>query len=119
MVNKFTKGIKAKPITKASQGTAIEFIKEIMHRYSVMNTIITDNRIQFTGSDFIDFYNEYLINVRWASVAHLRTNGQIERANGSILRGLKPRMFRKLNRFGTRWIEELQPILWGLRTTPT
>ena len=36
-----------------------------------------------------------------------------------ILQGLKPRIFNRLNKFGTRWIAELPSVLWSLRTTPS
>ena len=51
-------------------------------------------------------------------MAHPQTNGQVERANGMILQGLKPRIFNKLNKFGRRWLTELSSVIWSLRTTP-
>jgi hypothetical protein len=47
------------------------------------------------------------------------TNGQVERANGMILQGLKPRIYNDLNRFGKRWMKELPSVVWSLRTTPS
>ena len=52
-------------------------------------------------------------------MAHPQTNGHVERANGMILQGLKPRIFNKLNKFGRRWLTELPSIIWSLRTTPS
>ena len=52
-------------------------------------------------------------------MAHQQTNGQVERANGMILQGLKPRIFNKLNKFGRRWLTELPSVIWSLRTTPS
>ena len=52
-------------------------------------------------------------------MAHPQTNGQVERANGMILQGLKPRIFNKLNKFGRRWLTELLSVIWSLRTTPS
>ena len=46
-------------------------------------------------------------------------NGQVERANGMVLQGLKPRIFNWLNKFGGRWVAELPTVLWSLRTTPS
>ena len=63
--------------------------------------------------------DNYHIRVDWASVAHPQMNGQVERANGMILQGLKPRIFNKLNEFGKRWLEELPSVIWSLRTTPS
>jgi hypothetical protein len=45
------------------------------------------------------------------------TNGQVERANGVILQGLKLRIYNDLNKFGKRWIKELPSVVWSLRTT--
>ena len=36
-----------------------------------------------------------------------------------LLRGLKPRIFSRLNKFGARWVAELPVVLWSLRTTPS
>ena len=46
-------------------------------------------------------------------------NGQVERANGMLLRGLKPRIFSRLNKLSARWVTELPAVLWSLRTTPS
>ena len=43
----------------------------------------------------------------------------MERANGMILQGLKPRIFNKLNKFGRRWLTVLPSVIWSLRTTPS
>ena len=40
-----------------------------------MNMIITDNGTQFTGSAFVNFFDKQQINIRWAIVAHPKTNG--------------------------------------------
>ena len=54
----------------------------------------------------------------YASVYHTQTNGQVERANGLIMSGIKPRLVRSLKESNTHWVEELDSVLWGLRTTP-
>jgi hypothetical protein len=43
----------------------------------------------------------------------------VERANGMILQGLKPRIYNDLNKFGKRWMKELPLVVWSLRTTPS
>jgi hypothetical protein len=35
-----------------------------------------------------------------------------------ILQGLKPRIFKCLEKFQARWVAKLPSILWSLRTTP-
>jgi len=43
MIDKFTKWIEAKPVATASSEGVVEFIKEVINWYGVMNMIITDN----------------------------------------------------------------------------
>jgi transposase InsO family protein len=97
----------------------VAFFTNIIHRFGVPNTIITDNGTQFTGKKFLDFCEDHHIHVDWAVVAHPMTNGQVERANGMILQGLKPRIYNNLNKFGKRWMKELHSVVWSLRTTPS
>ena len=78
------------------------FFLDIVHRFGVPNSIITDNGMQFTGRKFVRFCDKQHIRIYWAAVAHPRTNGQVERANGMLLQGLKPRIFNRLNKFGAR-----------------
>jgi hypothetical protein len=52
-------------------------------------------------------------------VVHPQTNVQVERANGMILQGLKPRIFDQLNKSGQKWLQELPVVVWSLRTTPS
>jgi hypothetical protein len=51
-------------------------------------------------------------------VAHPQSNGQVEKANGLILAGIKPRLVEPLERSAGCWVEELPLVLWSLRTTP-
>jgi transposase InsO family protein len=85
----------------------------------VPNSIITDNESQFTGRKFHEFCDKFHICMDWAAVAHPQTNGQVERANGMILQGLKPRIFDRLNKSSRKWLQEQPVVLWSLRTTPS
>jgi hypothetical protein len=42
------------------------------------------------------------------------TNGQVERANGMLLQGLKSRIYNDHNKFGKRWMKELPSVVWSL-----
>ena len=59
------------------------------------------------------------IKLDYASVYHPQTNGQVKWANGLIMSGIKPRLVRFLTESDMHWVEELDSVLWGLRTTPT
>jgi transposase InsO family protein len=54
-VDKFTKWIEAKSVASITDAKVVEFISEIMYRFSVPNNIITDNGTQFTAREFRDF----------------------------------------------------------------
>ena len=98
-VDKFSKWIEARPIGKIKSEQAVLFFTNIVFRFGVPNSIITDNGAQFTCKKFLAFCDTFHIRVDWSAVAHPQTNGQVERANGMILQGLKRRIFNKLNKF--------------------
>jgi transposase InsO family protein len=115
-IDKFSKWIEARPVTNVRLEQAALFFTDIIHRFGVPNCIIIDNGTQFTSKRFLEFYDDHHIRVLWSAVAHPKTNGQVERANGKVLRGLKPRIFNKLNKHGKKWATELPSVLWSLRT---
>jgi transposase InsO family protein len=118
-VDKFSKWVEVRPITNLRAEQALTFFTDIIYRFGVPNSIITDNGSQFTGRNFSEFCDKFHIRVNWAAVAHPQTNGQVERANGLILEGLKPRIFDRLNKSSRKWLQELPAVVWSLRTTPS
>jgi hypothetical protein len=109
-VEKFTKWIEVQP------EEAVKFIGDIKHRFGVPNRIITDLGKAFTGSVFLDFCQDNLIDVYYSSVAHPQCNGQVERANSMVLQALKDRIYDDASNYATRWLAELPHVIWGLRT---
>jgi transposase InsO family protein len=118
-IDKFSKWIEVRLLNSIRSEQAVAFFTNIIHRFGVPNSIITDNGTQFTGRKFLDFCEDHHIWVDCATVAHPMTNGQVERANDMILQGLKPRIYNDLNKFGRRWMKELPSVVWSLRTTPS
>jgi transposase InsO family protein len=118
-INKFSKWAEVCPITNLRAEQAVTFFTDIIYQFGVPNSIITDNGSQITGKKFLKFCNKFHIRFDWAAVAHLQTNGQVERANGMILQGLKPKIFDRLNKSGRKWLQELPAVVWSLRTTPS
>src|SRR6266498_4028859 len=118
-IDKFTKWIEAKPVATITAAKAKEFFQDIVVRFSVPNRIITENGTQFTGAEFKDWCEELGIKICYASVAHLQSNGQVERANGMVFQGIKARVFDWLRPYAGKWVKELPSILWALRTTPS
>jgi hypothetical protein len=118
VVDKFSKWIEARPIVNVHTEEAVSFFTDIIYHFSIPNTIITNNDTQFTGKKFLNFYDDDHIHVDWSAVAHPKMNKKVERANGMILQGLKPRIFKRLDKFQARWVAELPSVLWSLCTTP-
>jgi transposase InsO family protein len=110
-INKFSKWIEVRPLTSIRSEQSVVFFTNIIHRFGVPNSIITDNGTQFTRKKFLDFCEDHHIRVDWAAVAHLMANGQVEHANGMILQGLKPRIYNDHNKFGKRWMKELPSVV--------
>lgn len=68
---------------------------------------------------FLSYCEDLRTRVCFASVAHPRSNGQVERGNAEVLKGLKTKTFERLKKSGKNWIEELPRVLWSMRTTPS
>ena len=52
-IDKFTKWIKARPISVIKSKQAMLFFLDIIHRFGVPNSIIMDNDTQFNGRKFL------------------------------------------------------------------
>jgi transposase InsO family protein len=118
-IDKFTKWIEFKPIASLTSAKAVEFIQDIVFRFGIPNNIITDLGSNFTSLEFFDFCEQKGIQIKYASVAHPRANGQVERAKGMILEALRKKVFDKNEKFAGKWIRELPYVVWSLRTQPS
>jgi hypothetical protein len=58
----------------------------------VPNSIITDNDTNLTLGEFQDFSKELGIKIKYALVAHPKSNGQVKKSNGLVCAGLKKRL---------------------------
>ena len=73
-VDKFTKWVEARPKSTIKSEQAMLFFLDIVHHFGVLNSIITNNGMQFTRKKFLQFYDEYHIRIDWAAMAHPRVN---------------------------------------------
>jgi transposase InsO family protein len=87
-IEKFTKWEEYKPIATLTSSKVVEFIREIIFRFGIPNSIIIDLGSNFTTDEFFDFCEHKCIQLKYASIAHPRANGQVERANGMILEAI-------------------------------
>jgi transposase InsO family protein len=74
-IDKFSKWIEVRPLNSIRSEQAVAFFTNIIHRFGVPNSIITDNGTQFTSKKFLDFCEDHHIRVDWAAVAHPMMNG--------------------------------------------
>jgi hypothetical protein len=117
-VDKFTKWVEAKPIRKLDGKTALKFVKDIVVRFGIPHSIITDNGTNLSQGEVEEYCHHNRICLDLASVAHPQSNGQVERTNGLIMLGIKPCLEAPLHRAAGAWAEELPSVLWSLQTTP-
>jgi hypothetical protein len=112
-VDKFTKWVEAKPIRKLDGKTALKFVKDIVVRFGITHSIITDNGTNLSQGEVEEYYHHNGIRLDLASVAHPQSNGQVERTNRLIMSGIKPRLEAPLHRAAGAWAEELPSVLYG------
>jgi hypothetical protein len=87
-------------------------------RFGIPHSIITDNGTNLSQEEVEEYYHHNGIHLDLASLAHPQSDGQVERTNGLIMSGIKPRLEAPLHRAARAWAEELPSVLWSLRTTP-
>jgi transposase InsO family protein len=117
-IDKFSKWIEAVPVTNQEATMAVKFFESIVYRYGVPNSIITDNGTNFISGEFQEFTKELGIKIKYALVAHPKSNGQVEKANGLVCGGLKKRLLGPLKHAAGAWVEELPLVLWSLQPMP-
>jgi hypothetical protein len=88
------------PVRKVTAQSAVKFLKGLVCRFGVPSRVITDNGTQFMSCAFMQYVQSLRSKVSFTSVAHPWSNGQAERMNAEVLRGLKTRTFDKLQKCG-------------------
>jgi hypothetical protein len=69
-VDKFMKWVEAKPIRKLHGKTALKFVKDIVLRFGIPHSIITDNGTNLSQGEVEEYYHHNGICLDLASVAH-------------------------------------------------
>jgi transposase InsO family protein len=85
IIDKFSKWIEYKHLIKGTAKKAAKLLDEIIHRFGLPNSIITDLGSTFIDNDFWNFCDDRGIVVKYVSMAHPWANGQVERANNIVL----------------------------------
>src|SRR3954454_6975065 len=116
-IDKFSKWIEAKPVKKADGATALKFVSDLVVRFGLPHSIITNNGTNFSHGELKEYCHEEGIRLDLASVSHPRSNGQVERANALILGGIKTRLEALLRRASGAWAE-VCPLFCGACVQP-
>nr|XP_023882263.1 uncharacterized protein LOC111994609 [Quercus suber] len=87
--------------------------KNIICRFGIPRTIISDNGRQFDCQGLRDFCSGLGIKNQFSSPSHPKANGQTEVTNRTLLKIIKAR----LDDAKGAWPEELPNVLWAYRTT--
>nr|KYP74071.1 Pol polyprotein [Cajanus cajan] len=107
-IDYFTKWIEACPLAKITAENVQRFTwKNIICRFGIPHSLVTDNGRQFIAQSFKDFLRELRVKHIPTSVEHPQTNGQAEAANKVILRKLK----KWLRCAKGQWVDEIPSIL--------
>jgi transposase InsO family protein len=75
------------------------------------------NGTNFTSKEFKSYCESMGIKLKFASIAHPKTNGKVEKANGLICNGIKKRLLAPLDKAKHAWVDELPSVLWSLNYT--
>nr|KYP63982.1 Transposon Ty3-I Gag-Pol polyprotein [Cajanus cajan] len=114
-IDYFTKWIEACPLTKITTENVQRFTwRNIICRFGIPHTLVTDNGRQFIAQGFEDFLRGLGIKHLPTSVEHPQTNGQAKAANKVIFRELK----KQLGNAKGQWPDELPSILWAYHCPP-
>ena len=113
-IDYFTKWVEAEALATITEARIQNFVwKNIICRFEIPMTIITNNGRQFDSQAFRDFCSSLGIKNQFSSPGHPQANGQTEVTNRTLLKIIKT----KLDDAKGAWPEELPNVLWAYRTT--
>ena len=110
----FIKQVKAEVLASITPVKIKKFVyKNIICRYKVPHTIVSDNGTQFDYDEFKEFCDDLQIKKVFSQVVQPQVNGQVEAMNKTIMHNLKT----KLKNLKGRWADDLLKMLWAYMTT--
>ena len=104
----FTKWVKTEPLANIRDVDAKRFVwKNIVTRFGIPHTLISDNGFQFDIKAFKRYCCELGIKNRNSTPAYPQRNEQAKAVNMVIMNGLK----KRLDDAKSKWVEELPHVL--------
>ena len=113
-IDYFSKWIEADAFSTIKDKDVTRFIwKNIVCRFGIPRSIVSDNGPQFDSHVYRDFCQELKIRNLYSTPRDPQSNGQAEASNKTLLTALK----KWLDSAKGKWVEELPRVLWAYRTT--
>ena len=107
-VDYFTKWVEVEALANIRDVDVKKFVwKNIITRFGMLDSLISDNVLQFDSKAFREFCSDLEIKNRYSTPVYPQGNGQAEATNKAIVNGLK----KKLGDAKGRWSEELPNVL--------
>ncbi|KAG7567533.1 Integrase catalytic core [Arabidopsis thaliana x Arabidopsis arenosa] len=103
------------PLHASTRGVKFVLVlTDYFSKHGLPYEIVTDNGPQFISEQFESFCEEWQIRLSRSTPRYPQGNGQAEAMNKTVLATLK----KKLKAHKGVWFNELQSVLWAIRTTP-
>ena len=113
-IDYFSKWIEADAFSSIKDRDVTRFIwKNIVCRFGIPRSIVSDNGSQFDSRVYRDFFQELKIKNLYSTPRYPQSNGQAEASNKTLLTALK----KRLDSAKGKWVEELPEVLWAYRIT--
>ena len=113
-IDYFTKWVEAEALATFTEAKIRSFVwKNIIYRFKIPRTIISDNGRQLDNQAFTDFCLDLGIKNQFSSPRHSQANEQAEVTNRTLLKIIKA----KLDDAKGAWPEELPNVFWAYKTT--
>ena len=92
-VDYFTKWAEVEALANIRDVNVKKFMwKNIVTRFGVLDSLISDNGLQFDSRAFREFCSNLNIKNRYSTPVYPQSNGQVEATNKTIVSGLKKRL---------------------------
>ena len=109
----FNKQVEAKAYVSIEDKDISKFVqKNIVCRFGIPPTIVTDNGLQFDSVVFQTFCLELNIENLYSTLCYSQSNRKTEAKNKTLLNALK----KILEGAKEKWVDELLGVLWANRT---
>lgn len=110
----FTRWTKALPLKEANEVVVLNFYEDMVCKFGVPNSIISDNALAFVGLKVVDWALKNGIYLNTISNYYPQGNGLAESTNKNLINIVK-RMLQSNKR---DWHTKLKTALWVDRITP-